>query len=51
MISKILNIFRSLFVKKQSQSEDTKVWIARNVWNDPSLAEEDQIYKGKQDES
>ncbi len=52
MIKNFFQILSDLFKSKEKKvSEKQRIWIARNVWNDPSLAEQDTIYKGKIDES
>lgn len=49
MIKKLFKFIKSLFVNTTAINESA--WVARNVWNDPNLAKEDNLYKGKKDES
>ncbi len=49
MIKKLFKFIKSLFTNRKAINESA--WVARNVWNEPRLAKEDNLYKGKKDES
>lgn len=45
MIKVFLKFIASFFSKKEESID--KAWLARNVWNEPTLSKEDSLFKKK----